>query len=56
MFLNQRGAEFSFFYTKRSSSTYTFKLTRWDEKAGLQRDAIRSQCLTCSRHKKGDRR
>ena len=32
------------------------ELTRWDEKAGLQRDAIRSQCLTCSRHKKGDRR
>jgi hypothetical protein len=28
---------------------------RW-EKAGLQRDAIRSQCSTCSRHKKGDRR
>src|SRR6202795_4821099 len=26
--------------------------TRWDEKAGLLRDAIRSQCLTCSRHKK----
>jgi hypothetical protein len=26
--------------------------TRWDEKAGLQRDAIRSQCSTCSRHKK----
>jgi hypothetical protein len=24
---------------------------RWDEKAGLQRDAIRSQCSTCSRHK-----
>jgi len=32
------------------------RLTRWDEKAGLQRDAIRSQCSTCSRHKKGDRR
>ena len=28
MFLNQRAAEFSFFYTKRSSSTYTFKLIR----------------------------
>jgi hypothetical protein len=27
------------------------RLTRWDEKAGLQRDAIRSQCSTCSRHK-----
>src|SRR5277367_3414387 len=27
-------------------------LIRWDEKAGLQRDAIRSQCSTCSRHKK----
>jgi hypothetical protein len=27
VFLNQRGAEFSFFYTKRSSSTHTFKLT-----------------------------
>jgi hypothetical protein len=25
---------------------------RWDEKAGLQRDAISSQCSTCSRHKK----
>ena len=25
--------------------------TRWDEKAGLLRDAIRSQCSTCSRHK-----
>src|SRR3974377_2471551 len=25
--------------------------TRWDEKAGLPRDAIRSQCSTCSRHK-----
>jgi hypothetical protein len=24
---------------------------RWDEKAGLRRDAIRSQCSTCSRHK-----
>jgi hypothetical protein len=24
---------------------------RWDEKAGLQRDAIRSQRSTCSRHK-----
>jgi hypothetical protein len=30
-------------------------LIRWNEKAGLQRDAIRSQCSTCSRHKKGDR-
>src|SRR5713101_4494863 len=27
-------------------------LIRWDEKAGLQRDAVRSQCSTCSRHKK----
>jgi hypothetical protein len=27
------------------------ELIRWDEKAGLQRDAIRSQCSTCSRHK-----
>jgi hypothetical protein len=27
------------------------ELHRWDEKAGLQRDAIRSQCSTCSRHK-----
>jgi hypothetical protein len=25
-------------------------LHRWDEKAGLPRDAIRSQCSTCSRH------
>src|SRR5713226_6559648 len=25
-------------------------ITRWDEKAGLPRDAIRSQCSTCSRH------
>jgi|ERR1700722_12462056 len=33
--------------------TFPFiELTRWDEKAGLQRDAIRSQCSTCSRHKK----
>ncbi len=24
---------------------------RWDEKAGLQRDAMRSQSSTCSRHK-----
>ena len=24
--------------------------TRWDEKAGLPRDAIRSQCSTCSKH------
>jgi hypothetical protein len=32
--------------------TSTFiELIRWDEKAGLQRDAIRSQCSTCSRHK-----
>jgi len=23
---------------------------RWDEKAGLPRDAIRSQCSTCSKH------
>jgi hypothetical protein len=29
----------------------TFRFIR-DEKAGLLRDAIRSQCLTCSRHKK----
>src|SRR5215472_11934873 len=32
----------------------TFPVTgqiRWDEKAGLPRDAIRSQCSTCSRHK-----
>jgi hypothetical protein len=27
-------------------------LIRWDEKAGLQRDAIRSQCTTRSRRKK----
>jgi hypothetical protein len=32
--------------------TFPFiELHRWDEKAGLQRDAIRSQCSTCSRHK-----
>ncbi len=32
--------------------TKTFPITviRWDEKAGLPRDAIRSQCSTCSRH------
>jgi hypothetical protein len=24
---------------------------RWDDKAGLRRDAIRSQCSTCSKHK-----
>ena len=29
----------------------TAALPRWDEKAGLLRDAIRSQCSTCSRHK-----
>ena len=30
--------------------------TRWDEKAGLRRDAVRSQVSTCSRHReKGDR-
>ena len=28
---------------------------RWDEKAGLPRDAIRSQCWTCSKHEKGNR-
>ena len=32
-----------------STSAVTL-FTRWDEKAGLQRDAIRSQCSTCSRH------
>ena len=42
------------FVLRRPIETTAF--TRWDEKAGLQRDAIRSQCLTCSRHKKGDRR
>jgi hypothetical protein len=25
-------------------------LPDWDEKAGLPRDAIRSQCSTCSKH------
>jgi len=25
-------------------------IDRWDEKAGLPRDAIRSQCSTCSKH------
>jgi hypothetical protein len=29
-------------------------LTRWDEKAGLPRDAIRSQCSTCSRHNENE--
>jgi hypothetical protein len=29
----------------RPSPTYTFKLTRWDEKASLPRDAIRSPCF-----------
>src|SRR6266403_2010471 len=29
-----------------------YRVIRWDEKAGLQRDAIRSQCSTCLRHKK----
>jgi hypothetical protein len=43
VFLNQRAAEFSFFTPSAPPPTYTFKLIRWDEKAGLQRDAIRSQ-------------
>src|SRR6266852_6254778 len=30
----------------------TTALIRWDEKAGLQRDAISSRRMTCSRHKK----
>jgi hypothetical protein len=37
-----------------SASTNTlavFASIRWNEKAGLPRDAIRSQCSTCSRHK-----
>src|SRR5712671_3127260 len=33
-------------------SSFPKRVHRWDEKAGLLRDAIRSQCLTCSRHKK----
>ena len=37
---------------RKSSADEECAFTRWDEKAGLQRDAIRSQCLTCSRHKK----
>jgi hypothetical protein len=32
----------------RTSAIASF--TRWNEKAGLPRDAIRSQCSTCSRH------
>jgi hypothetical protein len=29
---------------------YEQTVIRWDEKAGLPRDAIRSQCSTCSKH------
>jgi hypothetical protein len=27
-------------------------VTRWDEKAGLRRDAVGSQLSTCSKHKR----
>src|ERR1700687_3667946 len=43
VFLNQRPLSSAFFTPSAPPSTYTFKLTRWDEKAGLHRDAIRSQ-------------
>src|SRR5271154_2526361 len=39
-------------YSGRSEADVVMTSIRWDEKAGLQRDAIRSQCSTCSRHKK----
>src|SRR5260370_41665991 len=42
-------ATLPFIIFKRPSPTFRFIR---DEKAGLLRDAIRSQCLTCSRHKK----
>jgi hypothetical protein len=45
----------AFTASPKRASDKALALIRWDEKAGLQRDAIRSQCLTCSKHKKGDR-
>src|SRR6267154_5220746 len=36
--------EFSYHRENISSVGILHRLTRWDEKAGLQRDAIRSQC------------
>jgi len=49
------GPTFGLLLTSRqvftNSSVNTTALGRWDEKAGLPRDAIRSQCSTCSRHK-----
>src|SRR6266550_712240 len=38
-------------FSQMRASDKTLTFIRWDEKAGLQRDAIRSQCSTCSRHK-----
>jgi hypothetical protein len=39
-------------HLKRYFTSPVTRLIRWDEKAGLQRDAIRSQCTTRSRRKK----
>jgi hypothetical protein len=39
----------------RKGAPFYNAFLRWDEKAGLQRDAIRSQRLTRSRRRKGDR-
>ena len=35
----------------RSPQLPVLPFPRWDEKAGLPRDALSSQCSTCSRHK-----
>ena len=35
----------------KNSAFHGAPLGRWDEKAGLPRDAIRSQCSTCLKHK-----
>jgi hypothetical protein len=44
-------SECGIFRWKRFQPHSNNPFIRWDEKAGLQRDAIRSQCSTCSRHK-----
>jgi hypothetical protein len=33
------------------ASVNTAALGRWDEQAGIPRDAIRSECSTCLKHK-----
>src|ERR1700722_9455763 len=41
-------------FSRLTGSNFHIPVTpfhRWDEKTGLQRDAIRSQCSACSRHK-----